>query len=121
MGMVRLENIETGMILADDAIVGGNLILLKGEKILDKHLNIFRQWGLSEANIVGTSNNDLETKHSNKISPELLEIAKRKVTPFFKHANLKFAPTKELCKICILRKVDELKKIAANKKSDDEP
>lgn len=118
MAKVSLENLSPGMILADDAVAGNNILLGKGAALTQKHISVFKQWGLIELDIEGVSDRDLAKKATAEINPEILDLAKKKVVPFFRHNNLKYEPIIELCRICILRKVKELSE-NKGKESDD--
>lgn len=100
------------MILAEDAIAGGNMLLPKGGTITDRHITIFRQWGLQEADVEGICDTDSSGNLLKNISPDILDKAKKKVVPRFKHADIGFTPVKELCKLCIVRKARALQKKA---------
>ena len=54
MGMVPLEQLETGMVLASDVLDrNGRMLLGAGAELNQKHLTIFRTWGVAEADIAG--------------------------------------------------------------------
>ncbi|NTW99914.1 MAG: hypothetical protein HGB35_08325, partial [Geobacteraceae bacterium] len=54
MGIIAIENIETGMVLASDVRDrSGRMLLGSGVELTQKHLVVFRTWGVLEADIAG--------------------------------------------------------------------
>ena len=52
MPRVAIQNIEPGMVLEDDVRdINGRTLLAKGQPVLDKHLTIFRMWGVTDVAI----------------------------------------------------------------------
>jgi hypothetical protein len=57
MPPVRLENLETGFLIATDVRDShGRLLIKAGIQISDKHLQIFKMWGIYEVNIEPVNN-----------------------------------------------------------------
>ncbi|MFO7709838.1 MAG: HDOD domain-containing protein [Desulfobacterales bacterium] len=55
MGAVRIKELRTGMVLADDVTdIKGRLLLPKGKPIGPEHVRIFKIWGIPQVQVVGT-------------------------------------------------------------------
>ena len=66
MPVIKVEDMEPGMILAADAVcLNGRVLLRAGATLSEQNLKIFRTWGLSEANIQGV---DADAICDNKLS-----------------------------------------------------
>ncbi len=104
MGVITLEDIESGMILGHDIIHGNGLVLLKaGEEITEKHLRILKMWGITEADIKGIDKEEMLGKATADIDPRVLEEAAVKVNEIFRHADREHPFIKELIRLVTLR------------------
>jgi hypothetical protein len=79
-------------------------LLPAGAELTEKHLQIFRTWGVLEAEIVGDSDNEAGGQGTDEIDPEALAEAEATLTPLFMHNNLEHPAIKELLRLCIIRK-----------------
>ena len=109
MGVINLEDIESGMILARDIINKNGLILLKaGNEITEKHLRILKMWGIAEADIKGIEKEEILDKAAAIIDPRLLEEATTKALEIFQHTDRQHPFIKELFRLVTLRLVRHL-------------
>ncbi len=93
MGLMYLENIKPGMVLAEDIRdYNGRFLLGKGLAIQEKHLRIFKIWGISQADIQGVD--DQEGFASSATDPQALEQSRKMVLSRFPG----FDPRDSLCK-----------------------
>jgi hypothetical protein len=54
MSKINFNDIQPGMILASDVLnKNGGLLLKEGTVLSEKHIRIFKTWGIAEADIVG--------------------------------------------------------------------
>lgn len=89
-----LEEIRTGMILQKEVRdMSGRLLLGEGEEITDRHLRIFRAWGVAEVDIreplVKPANVEAPTPQTTPPDdPRLIEL--------FRHADLTHPFMKQL-------------------------
>ncbi|MGZ3595494.1 MAG: HDOD domain-containing protein, partial [Syntrophales bacterium] len=52
MGIINLEDIQVGMVLAGDIRErSGRVLLASGSEITENHLRVFKMWGITEADI----------------------------------------------------------------------
>ncbi len=93
MGLVYLENIKPDMILASDILDhNGRFLLGKGLAIQERHLRIFKIWGISQADIQGVD--DREGQAFSTRNPMAMEQARKVVLSRFPG----FDPLSSLCK-----------------------
>lgn len=91
------------MKLAQDATArNGRVLLRKGNSISDKHIEIFKAWGVTEAEIEGVSNDDVESA-GKQVDPELRKQAGKKLVERFRYMKPQHPFSKELFRICTER------------------
>lgn len=106
MGMVPIDNLEAGMVLAADANDrNGRLLLGAGAALTPKHLMIFRTWGVEEADIEGVDGEELAGRLPDDVSREELDSAIASLEPHFRHAGMDHPAIRELLRLAALRKV----------------
>jgi hypothetical protein len=106
VGKVAVENIETGMVLASDVHDrSGRMLLGAGAELTQKHLVIFRTWGVLEADIVGQGADEATDQIPADVDPLELAAAEQALAPLFRHANLSHPAMLELMRLAALRKV----------------
>ena len=106
MGKVAVENIETGMVLAGDVHDrSGRMLLGAGAELTQKHLVIFRTWGVLEADIVGQGDDEGVEPIPADVDPLALAAAEQALAPLFCHTNTAHPAIIELIRLAALRKV----------------
>lgn len=106
MATVPIDHLSAGMVLKSNVCDrSGRLLLPEGVELTEKHLHIFRTWGVLEAEVVGESGNETDDQSDNEISPEALAAAEALVKPLFIHNDSEHPAIKELIRLCIARKV----------------
>lgn len=109
MGKVAIENIEVGMVLAGDVHDrSGRLLLGAGAELTQKHLVIFRTWGVLEADIEGQGSENSCDAIPADVDPLELAAAEREIAPLFCHTNINHPAIIELIRIAALRKVQHV-------------
>lgn len=109
MGKVTIENIETGMVLASDVHDrSGRMLLGAGAELTQKHLVIFRTWGVLDADIVGLGNDDAADAIPADIDPLELAAAEQAIAVLFRYTNQNHPAILELMKLAALRKVQHV-------------
>ncbi len=85
MGIVSLDLIEPEMILAKEVRdSSGRILLGQGAEITEKHLSLFRRWGIIELDIEGQG----EEIEEGPLDPEILDEAREKMKAIFRHNNM---------------------------------
>lgn len=106
MGKVAIDTIETGMVLAADVHDrSGRMLLGAGAELTQKHLVIFRTWGVLEADIVGLGTDEESDQIPDDVDPLELAAAEQALVPLFRHANRSHPAIAELMRLAALRKV----------------
>lgn len=106
MGKVAIENIESGMVLASDVHDrSGRMLLGSGAELTQKHLVIFRTWGVLEADIAGHGSDEAADQIPADVDPLELTAAEQVLAPLFQHTNRSHPAINELMRLAALRKV----------------
>ena len=107
MGKVAIENIETGMVLASDVHDrSGRMLLGAGAELTQKHLVIFRTWGVVEADIAGQGSEEaVDQAQPADVDPLELAAVEQELALLFRHANRAHPAIVELMRLAALRKV----------------
>jgi hypothetical protein len=105
MGVIHIDKIQPGMKLAGDVKdQTGRILLTAGHEVSERHLKIFRMWGVSEADIEG-----VEANNAPRVSPPPMdqepagegEEAAARVR--FRHVDLNHPAMRELYQLHIQR------------------
>jgi len=106
VGKITIDNLETGMVLASDVHDrSGRMLLGAGAELTQKHLVIFRTWGVLEADIVGQGDSETSDQVPADIDPQELAAAEQTLAPLFSHTNRSHPAIIELIRLAALRKV----------------
>ena len=101
MGMIHINNLESGMVLADEVRdINGRLLLGKGKSVQPDHLRIFKIWGITEVNIFGNNGNKEDAKPN--LDQEQIEKIKDSTLQVFIHNDLKHPAIKEIFRLSVL-------------------
>lgn len=94
------------MVLAGDVHDrSGRMLLGGGAELTQKHLVIFRTWGVLEVDIVGQGSDDEADQIPADVDPLELAAAKLALAPHFRHTNQDHPAIIELMRLAALRKV----------------
>lgn len=108
MGNINLEDLKSGMTLASEVRArNGRLLVPAGKEITEKHLEIFKAWGVTEANIEGVEKKDVMEAAVQEIDPVLLKKSEEVTASVFQHTNLGHPFIAELFRLCVLRTVHQ--------------
>lgn len=93
--IVPMAELQTGMILLREVRdMSGRLLLGKGEAITDRHLRIFRAWGVAEADVQEPKLPDTPVEEA---PPQEVEPTfDPRIRALFKHADLTHPFMKQL-------------------------
>jgi hypothetical protein len=109
MGLISVNDIKPGMKLAAEVKDrSGRTLLAAGQEITEKHLKIFKTWGVTDANIEGASQEDMVSQEMVSVDPELARQAEESVLARFRHAGTTHAALKELARLATMRRVREM-------------
>ena len=109
VGKVSIENIEIGMVLASDVHDrSGRMLLGAGSELTQKHLVIFRTWGVPEADIAGQGSDVTAEQIPEDVDPLELAAVEQALAPLFRHTNRFHPAIIELMRLAALRKVQHV-------------
>lgn len=106
MGIINLEDIQEGMILENDIKDrNGRILLAGGSKISEKHLRVFKMWGVTEADIRGVEKEELTANVVAHMDPVLLQEAESRIRERFYHQKMDDPFIMELFRLLTFRMV----------------
>ncbi len=86
MGIINIEDLEAGMLLAGDVKDrSGTVVLAAGADVKAKHIRIFKAWGITEADVKGVEQEDLTTAATVRIDPALFREVETEADDLFRH------------------------------------
>ncbi len=104
MGIISLDDIKSGMMLASDLIgANGRFLLPKGTVLEEKHLRVFKIWGVTQADIRGMDREKADAEMESELDQQDLERSKEFVTALFRFADPENTFLGELKRVCIKR------------------
>jgi HD-like signal output (HDOD) protein len=122
MGLIKINQIEPWMVLAEDLKdAKGRFLLPGGASLTTKHVKTLKMWGVIEANIEGIVAEDVEDNAISKIDPVMIEMAEKIVRERFRYSNVDHPAIQELFRLCTLQKAEEMqsKQPGENAEFDD--
>jgi len=106
MGLVHIDNLEEGMLLAADAHDrNGRLLLTQGTELTSRHIRMFMTWGIQQVDILDHEAPLAQTAVGEDIQPELMQQAENELTQYFRKINMTHPAMSELFRQCLIRKV----------------
>jgi HD-like signal output (HDOD) protein len=109
MGLINVVELKPDMVLANAFVDrNGRFLLSRGTKLTPKHLRVLKIWGAIEADIEGVSQEALQKDIKAQQNPALMEEAEKVIRERFVNMDLNHPATKELFRICTLRKAEEM-------------
>ena len=101
MGIIHINKLEPGMVLADDVRdLSGKLLLGKGKAIVPDHFRVFKIWGVTEVNICGNNGDKREIKPD--LNSEQYKKIKELTQQVFRHNNFEHPAIKEIFRLSVL-------------------
>jgi len=100
MGVINIADVRPEMVLAADVKDRhGHVLLKEGETITEKHLKIFKMWGVTDMEIRGVDQAVIEARAAEEVDPALLEAAERVARDRFRHADTGDPVVRELVRL----------------------
>jgi hypothetical protein len=105
MGLISVNDLRPGMVLAGDVRDRNNRVLLAaGQEISDKHLKIFKMWGVTDADVRGAVQEDMVVQDMAEVDPAVYQDAEQVTRDVFQNANVEHPGMKELARLATLRR-----------------
>ncbi len=109
MGRISIDLVKPGMILAAPVKdFEGRLLLNGGTLLTERHMRVFKLWGVSEADIENLDAAEVEAKEISLIDPALFEQARVEMEELFRHAMHTDPAMAELFRVSVLRRARSL-------------
>lgn len=106
MRKVRLEQLSSGMRLAQDVInFSGQVLLYKGNPLQPKDIKNFKAWGIIEVVVESSSLNFSKSLDNNQVDAKLLAEAKKEISSLFQHSNISHPVISELMRLSTLNRL----------------
>ena len=107
MKNVKLDEIRSGMVLARD-VKGrfGRGLLLAGNVVTEKHLKIFKSWGVTEIIVEKNQESSEERLEKPPEAPAHYNRIERRMKGLFKFNDFKHPAVRELFQIALNRKLN---------------
>ena len=104
MPKLKIDDIEPGMVLAEDLTTAeGRMLLPRGAVITDAHLRTCRVWGIVEAVIQGDEDEDENPTSLDQLHPEVLDACKILAAQRFVLNPSSHPVVQEMAKLYVLR------------------
>jgi len=111
MGIINLADIQVDMILGSDVKErSGRVLLAEGSKISEKHLRVFKMWGITEADIRGIEKEEIAANVIAQLDQNLFQEAEIQIRERFRHVDMEHSFIKELFQLLTLRQVKQRSK-----------
>ena len=108
MAIITIDNLAVGMMLRSNVCDrSGRLLLPAGNELTEKHLRIFRTWGVIEADILGDDSGECDQSFSGEdLDPAQLAESESAIAKLFIHNPKEHPAISELMRLCIQRRID---------------
>ena len=104
MGTINLDNVKPGMVLAKEARdMNGRILLAAGTELTEKHLRVFRIWGVSEVDVQGIEHQDVVAEATAHVEPTSLRDAEEKAAQLFALTERSHPAIAELTRLTVQR------------------
>ena len=104
MANINLEDIQPGMILESDVKDrNGRVLLGTGISITAKHLQIFKMWGITEADIRGIRKEEVVARVVSQFDPVLLQGVEDRIRESFRRTDKTHPFIGELVRLLTIR------------------
>jgi hypothetical protein len=106
MGTVNISGLEPGMVITVDVKDRlGRVLLGAGKEITDRHIRLFKMWGVTEAEVQGVEQDDVAARTAATFDPEQVQAAEQMTRELFEHAGQDHPAIKELARLATLRRM----------------
>jgi len=104
VGIINIDDLQPGMVLAADLRSSqGRMLLPKGSALTEKGLRTCKIWGVTEADVVGVREEQIEASHLNELDPDVLTACKALARRRFMLSDMRHEAVRELAKLSVVR------------------
>ena len=109
MGSLGVDFLEPGMVLARDVRASSGVVLLgAGVEISERHIQIFRSWGVNEVEVKGLDQATHNTQFLQELDTATRVQLERELDRLFQHNDPHDPVIEELRHICLTRESAKL-------------
>ena len=84
MGLLSINDLQIGMVIACEvANKHGNVLLKRGEILNERHIMLLKSWGITEADVEGFDRDQLVQKEMEELSPDTVASIEQELTALF--------------------------------------
>ena len=84
MSMLNINDLKTGMILAQSVVNKHNVVILgKNHMLTEKYINYFKTWGITEVDIKDINSNQVIEQKMEALSNDVIESIERELDELF--------------------------------------
>lgn len=106
MGRVSVDNLQIGMKTTRDVLDrNGRMLLTAGSELTQKHLTIFRTWGVAEVMVEEPDDPEIKPLTTTEIDDESILAATASVLPRFAFSGTEHPALQELLRLAALKEV----------------
>lgn len=104
MARINLEDVQIGMVLESDVKDrNGRVLLGAGAALTEKHLKIFKMWGVTDADIRGVAKEEVVARAVSRLDPQVVNEIEAQMRDRFRHADMSHPFNDELFRILTIR------------------
>lgn len=84
MGVLNIDDLKAGMVLAEDVTnKHGDVLLVKGSEVSEKHIMVLKAWGVTDVNVEGVDRAQVEREETQGLSPEAVASVDEELKELF--------------------------------------
>lgn len=104
MSTLAVEFLEPGMVLARDVRGSNGMVLLgAGAELTERHIGIFRAWGIAEVEVKGAAQDAFNTEILTRLEVAQRQQIEQELDRLFQHNDPHDPVIEELRRICLRR------------------
>jgi hypothetical protein len=104
MAHISLKDVQTGMVLAGDAVATGDRLLLRaGSELTEAHLRTLRMWGVFDVDVQGVTREDIIAGAAGPLDPATRDAIELRIDTLFGRAHRTHPLIDELVHLVRLR------------------
>ena len=84
MGVLNIDDLRCGMVLAENILnKHGNILIKKGNIFSEQNIMVLKAWGITEISVEGFDQEQLEQQETQTLPPEVIFSVEKELGEFF--------------------------------------
>ena len=84
MGVLNIDDLKGGMVLADDLLnKHGNILIKKGNTLSEQNIMLLKAWGITEVDVEGVDQKQVDQEETQTLSAEIIDSIEKELKMFF--------------------------------------